>query len=122
MPHNWASAECVRYLRHMLLLEDGPRMRLLEGVVSANFNERQTFRLEHTPTRFGRVTLQLEPVSAHGWKLDVATEPAQQAKSVELPASIAGREFDRVVGASYKIGTRKVSVDPTARNWTALWR
>lgn len=122
MPHNWASAECVRYLRHMLLLEDGPRMRLLEGMVSANFDERQPFRLERTPTRFGRVTLQLEPVSVHGWKLDVAVEPAQQAESVELPASIAGREFDRVVGANYKIGTRKVSVDPAARNWTALWR
>jgi hypothetical protein len=32
MPHNWASAECVLYLRHMLALEDGRDLRLLAGV------------------------------------------------------------------------------------------
>lgn len=122
MPHNWASAECVRYLRHMLLLEDGSRMRLLEGMAPASFNEPQPFRLEHTPTRFGRVMLQLEPVSAIEWKLDFAVEPAQRPETVELPASLAGREFDRVVGSKYELRNRKVTVDPAARNWTAFWR
>jgi hypothetical protein len=122
MPHNWASAECVRYLRHMLLLEDGPRMRLLEGMTPANFNERRLFRLEHTPTRFGRVTLNIEPVATQGWKLDVAVEPAQQAGTVELPTSIAGRHFDRVLGAKHHVEDRKVRIDPEARTWTAFWR
>ena len=31
MPHNWASAECILYLRHMLALEDGQALRLLAG-------------------------------------------------------------------------------------------
>jgi hypothetical protein len=123
MPHNWASAECVRYLRHMLLLEDGTHMRFLEGMIPANFDERRLFRLEHTPTRFGRVTLQVEPISnRQGWKLDVEVESAQSAEEVQVPVSIVGRTFDRVVGASYKLQGRKVMIDPKARNWTAFWR
>ena len=38
MPHNWASAECVRYLRHMLALEDGNGLRLLNGITTADLN------------------------------------------------------------------------------------
>jgi hypothetical protein len=121
MPHNWASAECVRYLRHMLLLEDGPRMRLLEGMIPANSTERQPFRLEHTPTRFGRVTLQIEPVINNGWKLDFSGEPALPAETVEIPVSIMGQQFDRLLGAKYHIRDRKVMVDPEARKWTAFW-
>ena len=89
MPHNWASAECVRYLRHMLLLEDGQSMRLLEGVApSLGYGE--PFRLEQSPTRFGRVTMQLEPLNKkEGWKLDFSLVPGQEAEKVELPAEIA---------------------------------
>ena len=32
MPHNWASAECIRYVRHMLALEDAAHLRLLAGI------------------------------------------------------------------------------------------
>jgi hypothetical protein len=122
MPHNWASAECVRYLRHILLLEDGPRMRLLEGMIPANFTPRQPFRLEHTPTRFGRVTLQIEPVSNNGWKLDFSVEPAPHAETVEVPVSIVGQRFDRVLGAKNQIRGHKVLIDPQATAWTAFWR
>jgi hypothetical protein len=123
MPHNWASAECVRYLRHMLLLEDGLRMRLLEGMVPASFRERRAFRLERTPTRFGRVTLQVEALDrGHGWKLDATMEPAQHAQTVELPGSIAGRQFDRVLNAKHQLQGRKVVIDPGATKWTAFWR
>ncbi|MEO6828916.1 MAG: hypothetical protein ABI164_03840 [Acidobacteriaceae bacterium] len=30
----WSSVECVRYLRHMLVLEDVDTLRLMEGVTS----------------------------------------------------------------------------------------
>jgi len=36
-PHSWASAECVRFLRHMLVLEDNQSLRLLEGITAAEF-------------------------------------------------------------------------------------
>ncbi len=121
MPHNWASAECVRYLRHMLLLEDGGRMRLLQGVITANSAERHPFRLEHTPTRFGRADLDLEPAGASGWKLKFNIEPAQQAQSIELPVSLAGRRFLRVAEANFRVEHDTVMIDPNATKWVAFW-
>jgi hypothetical protein len=122
MPHNWASAECVRYLRHMLVLEDGPRMRMLEGMIPSNSSAHDPFRLERTPTRFGRVTLDLEPLTSKGWKLEATFEPAQSPNTVEIPVSMNGRQFERVVGANSQINRGKVMIDPGARKWTAFWR
>jgi hypothetical protein len=123
MPHNWASAECVRYLRHMLVLEDGQSMRLLEGV-APNVGYGEPFSLEQSPTRFGRVTLRLEPLDHNkGWKLDYALALSQAPGKVELPAEIMGRKFNRVDGAKFEIekDNRKVSVDPQSRQWAAFW-
>jgi hypothetical protein len=123
MPHNWASAECVRYLRHRLLLEDGSRMRLLGGMIPANFRSREVLRLENSPSRFGRVSLQLEPLDTRkGWKLDVKVEPAERAETVELPVSIAGQSFERAANAKFNVKGRKVMIEPEATKWTAYWR
>jgi hypothetical protein len=122
MPHNWASAECVRYLRHRLLLEDGQRIRLLEGLIPANSNHDQALALERTPTRFGRVTLELESLSNHaGWRLAVTLDPAQRAETVELPVSIFGRQFDRIQDAKFQIRGSRILIDPKATKWTAFW-
>ncbi len=123
MPHNWASAECVRYLRHMLLLEDGTQLRFLEGMKTPKLREQERYRLEHTPTRFGRVTLSLEPLAnKQGWKLDVGLEPGQRPGTVEVPHAIFGRQFDRIVGAKFQILDQTVMVDPEARTWSVFWR
>jgi len=122
MPHNWASAECVRYLRHMLLLEDGQRMRLLEGLIAAHSNQDQPLALERTPTRFGRVTLELESLNNAGWRLDVTLDPAQRAETVELPVSIFGRQFDRMQDVKFQIRGSRILIDPKATKWTAFWR
>jgi hypothetical protein len=123
MPHNWASAECIRYLRHMLVLEDGGRLRFLEGMVAADFEGKGLFRLEHTPTRFGRVSLEIEPLtSGKGMRLQVGIEPAQRPLTVEIPMSILGYHFDRIAGAKCQITKQNVLIDPAARTWTAFWR
>jgi hypothetical protein len=123
MPHNWASAECVRYLRHMLLLEDGERMRLLEGIVNTG-SDRQAFRCERTPTRFGRITLDFEPLDrGRGWKLKFSAETtATHAHSVELPAFLMGQKFDHIEGTEFQRQASKILIDPTVKTWTAFWR
>lgn len=122
MPHNWASAECVRYLRHRLLLEDGSCLRFLEGFVPGA-NEQSMYRLERTPTRFGNVTLEMEPLDhGQGWKLNVTMDAARRAETVELPSLIAGRKLDRIVGAYYRIEGSKTLVDPTSAAWAAFWQ
>jgi hypothetical protein len=121
MPHNWASAECVRYLRHMLFLEDGQNMRLLEGVT--RIEPDNVFRLERSPSRFGRVTMALEPLEQKkGWKLDFTIDPAQTAEKILLPINIMNAKFQRMDGASFTRNDSRIAVDPNAQRWTAIWR
>lgn len=122
MPHNWASAECVRYLRHMLVLEDGGRIRLLEGLSGENLAERFPFRLEGTPTRFGRVNVNLEPIANRSWKVEFKIEPGgRRADNVEIPVFVFGRRFNRVEGASVRSENDKILIAPNVNEWTAFW-
>ena len=123
MPHNWASAECIRYLRHMLVLEDDGSLRLLEGVVPTDLTERQPFALTETPTRFGRVSLTLEPAGSRGWKAHFVRRGGVAPESVTLPASLLpGVELRNVDGAAMsRTGSAAVAVDPGAEEWTAAW-
>lgn len=122
MPHNWASAECIRYLRHQFVLEDGESLRLLEGVQPVDLRDRRPFSLSGSPTRFGRVAVSAEPSGNRGWKVRVTREPgAPPPQSVQLPAKLdAGAAFTRIDGAAARVlapGT--LSVDPAATTWTA---
>ncbi|HTB98461.1 MAG TPA: hypothetical protein VK716_15735 [Terracidiphilus sp.] len=124
MPHNWASAECVRYLRHMLVLEDDRKIRLLAGLMPSDLKERTAFFLTGSPTRFGRVSLNAEQWGARGWKVHFSREAsAEPPESVEIPVKLdSGAVLIRVDGAAKRPGTEGlVNVEPTAAAWTAFW-
>jgi len=63
MPHNWASAEFIRMVRHMLILERGQELHLLEGLPSGWTGPDATIKMTEIPTSFGPVglTLHVEP-------------------------------------------------------------
>ncbi|HEY6447631.1 MAG TPA: hypothetical protein VIY53_14310 [Acidobacteriaceae bacterium] len=124
MPHNWASAECIRYLRHRLVLEDSETLRLLEGVQPTDLLDRRPFSLAGSPTRFGRVALSAEPSGKRGWKARFTREAsAAPPQAVRIPATLgAGAAFTRVEGASTRtLASGTISIDPAANSWTALW-
>ena len=120
MPHNWASAECVRYLRHMLALEDGKSLRLLNGITAAELIPAAHYSLQNSPTRFGRIALELEPAGARSWRLRFDRDSGPSPTSVSLPANIGALQVKKVSGASSKISGRVVEVDPFGRKWDAL--
>jgi hypothetical protein len=60
MPHNWASAELIRLVRHLLVFERGADLELLAGVSCDWVAPGATIALERTPTRFGPVSLTTE--------------------------------------------------------------
>ena len=122
MPHNWASAECIRYLRHMLALEDGKSLRLLNGVTAAELIPTAHYRLQNSPTRFGRINLELEPAGAKGWRLRFDRASGLSPSSVSLPANIGSLQVKKVIGAGSKINGRVVEVDPFAKKWGAFLR
>lgn len=120
MPHNWASAECVRYLRHMLALEDGKSLRLLDGITAAELIPTAHYSLQNSPTRFGRINLELEPAGAQGWRLRFDRGSGPSPSAVTLPANIGSRRVEKVIGAGSKINDQVVEVDPFAKKWDAF--
>ena len=121
MPHNWASAECVLFLRHMLALEDGGTLRLLAGIGDFELAAGVPYSVKNSPTRFGRITLHLQP-DGRKWTLGFqrAAGPAPQA--VELPRSLgAALRLSEVKGAAFKQEGARLLVDPAARAWTAVY-
>ena len=127
MPHNWASAECIRYLRHMLVLEDDTKLRLLAGLVPTDLQQRAPFWLQASPTRFGRVSLAVEPEGARGRKAHFTREQSPEPpETVEVPVAIeSGVSLTRVKGAASNVLAPGipgiVNIDPAAMEWTAHW-
>jgi hypothetical protein len=121
MPHNWASAECVRYSRHMLVLEDGARLRLLEGISPSQITS--AYFLEQTPTRFGRVNFALEPTDGKSTvvKFGRVGKPTK-LEAIEMPAALEKQELSSIEGANFKRTGDRVEVDPQAAHWTAIYR
>jgi len=124
MPHNWASAECVLYLRHMLALEDGQTLRLLAGIREPDLADEQPIALAHSPTRFGRVGLGLEPLDGHrGWRLKFQRGAGPAPKHLQLPA-VLGRhfKFSKITGAESHEEKNVILVSPGATSWEAVWK
>lgn len=122
MPHNWASAECVRYLRHRLVLEDEDRLRLLDGVLSSELAQRKAFSLAGTPTRFGRVSLIVEPTGNQGWEISFQREGSRVPHTVELAADLLYGRKPKLEGAAYRLSDGRLLIDPEKPKWKMSWR
>jgi hypothetical protein len=59
MPHNWASAEFIRLAVHLLELDRGDELHLLEGMPAEWLKPGMTTRLNRVMTPFGPLTLEV---------------------------------------------------------------
>jgi hypothetical protein len=123
MPHNWASAECIRYVRHVLALEDGPNLRLLAGITQDQLAPGQPCRLTATPTRFGRVNIDLEPLDRkRGWRLNFHRDAGPVPARVSLPLTLGdGFHLAASKNVSWKQEQDFATVDPALRGWSLTW-
>ena len=71
MPHNWASAEFIRLVRNLLMLERGSELHLLEGIPRIWLKPGARTVLKDIATNFGPVTLTLD-VTWDGLKANLA--------------------------------------------------
>jgi hypothetical protein len=60
MPHNWASAEFIRLVVHLLALDRGSELHLFEGLPEDWTQPRMKTRLDRVATPFGPLTMELE--------------------------------------------------------------
>lgn len=121
MPHNWASAECILYLRHMLALEDGPALRLLAGVGDFELAAARPYELGGTPTRFGDLALRLEP-DGDAWRLKFQRGAGPAPARLELPVRLGRRHrLLAVEQARYVEERGVVRIEPSARAFKVIW-
>jgi hypothetical protein len=128
MPHNWASAECIRYLRHMMVLEDEKNLQLFRGIGIPELKAEKAMSLTYTPTRWGRVTVTLEPVDINTWKTHFKREEFDESTMpkldyVMMPRKLAGKYyFDKITGAKgFKEGQRSF-VRAEDKEWECTWK
>ena len=74
MPHNWASAEFIRLVRHMLVLERGRDLHLLEGMPAAWAKPGGVNRLKDMPTEFGPLSLEVR-IAEDGRTAELRLDP-----------------------------------------------
>ncbi len=87
MPHNWASAEFIRLAIHLLALDRGDELHLLEGFPPAWGGPGMTTRLEGVATPFGPLSMTMQ-VDAAGRTATLEVKPLAQncrAIVVHLP-------------------------------------
>lgn len=121
MPHNWASAMCVLYLRHMLAFEVGEELRLLAGIGEPELAVREPWSIEASPTRFGRVTMALEPDGKRGWRLRFLRCDGPAPARVTLPARIGSLSFATADGAEGRRAGDIIEITSASKQWTANW-
>ena len=123
MPHNWASAECIRYLRHMLALEDGNSLRLLSGIGGPELAAGDFMQIRSSPTRFGRIDLTLEPARRNSdWHLTFQRAAGPAPSRVVLPAHLGWKlQFMTAQGAGVQRENDHILIEPQALKWEAKW-
>lgn len=86
MPHNWGSAEFIRLVRNLLVMEKGENLELFKGLPEEWLPAAgKELRLEKTPTRYGEVTVALKPDGQGGYDFTMArTVFAQTPESIIL--------------------------------------
>jgi hypothetical protein len=83
MPHNWASAEFIRLVRHLLILERGRELHLFEGLPRVWTRPGCVTELKSVPTTFGDVNLKLE-VAADGRRATITLDPPNRASAERI--------------------------------------
>jgi len=129
MPDIWASAECIRYLRHMMVLEDGERLRVLDGITIDDLSPRKPLALTYSPTRWGRVSLLVETLDTKAWTVsfkreDFDTRFAPNLTSVEMASQLPGKfHFEKMAnGEKYIKNGPRLTMDPGLLEWKAIFR
>jgi len=104
MPHNWASAEFIRLVRDLLVLERGDELHLFEGLPRAWVQPGKAVRVNGVLTEFGPISLELR-VAADGSKATLTLDPPSRNPAKRIVVHLDGWSGSR--------GT--MELPPTAR-------
>ena len=89
MPHNWASAEFIRLVTHLLALDRGNELHLFEGLPAAWTGAGMVTRLNGICTPFGKLTLELK-IAPDGKTAALRVEPLTDASCQKIVVHLSG--------------------------------
>ena len=89
MPHNWASAEFIRLTVHLLALDRGDELHLLEGLPAQWARPGMATRLTGIATPFGKLAMELK-VAADGKSARLTVEPLSDASCKKTIVHLGG--------------------------------
>lgn len=101
MPHNWASAEFIRLVRHMLILERGRELHLLGGMPRAWSRAGDVIELTDIPTSFGPVSLSVH-IAEDGQSGFIRILPPERERPEKIVVHL--EHFERSVRSVQKDG------------------
>jgi hypothetical protein len=89
MPHNWASAEFIRLVRHLLVLERGNELHLFEGLPASWLKPGAVVCLRGVLTEFGPINLELR-VAGDGRTARLRVEPLKRNPPASIHLHLGG--------------------------------
>jgi len=113
MPHNWASAEFIRLTAHLIELDRGDELHLLEGFPSDWARAGMVTRLNGVLTPFGPLHLEVR-VSANG--------QSARVKLAHLPRNAPSRIVLHLDGLSGRAGSIELPADRDVDQTVARYR
>ena len=115
MPHNWASAEFIRLVRHLLVLERGNELHMLEGLPASWVAPGAVTRAKDIETAFGPMSLEVA-AAADGRSVHIRLTPPSRtppAKIIMHLGTWAGRQGTLDLPTSGPVD-REVPVGPAS--------
>lgn len=101
MPHNWASAEFIRLVLHLVVFERGDELHLLEGVPKTWLQPGKQLIINEALTRFGKISMKLQ-ISDDGQEATLIFVPPKR----ETPKKIL-IHFNEKILDLHKSGKKK---------------
>lgn len=89
MPHNWASAEFIRLVVHLLALDRGNELHLFEGLPAAWTRPGMATRLNGVATPFGKLVMELK-IAADGKTALLRVEPLSDPSCKKIVVHLSG--------------------------------
>lgn len=128
MPHNWASAECVRYLRHRIILEEEANLSLALGIGLSDLDSGAPFGFDYSPTKWGRVSVNFDRIDDLTWKMKYRREDFNEAlmppiEYVTMPAKLSGKySLLKTSGVKYIRNGDQIFIKGNELEWECLWK
>jgi beta-galactosidase len=107
MPHNWASAEFIRLAVHLLALDRGDELHLLEGIPAVWVKPGMVTKLTEIATPFGKLTMTLE-IAGDGRTANLRVEP--------LTGTTCRKGVVHLSGLTGGDSSQVIEFDPKTRN------